>query len=66
MIGHQFLYRSVALRRPGQFFPSRSFSADTSSIDSASSFFNRRFSSSSVRKCAASDTVVPPYFDFQV
>ena len=30
-----------------QFFPSRSFSAATSSIDSASSFFSRRFSSSS-------------------
>jgi pimeloyl-ACP methyl ester carboxylesterase len=33
VIGHQLLHRSVALRRPDQFFPSRSFNADTSSID---------------------------------
>jgi hypothetical protein len=65
MVGHQLLHRSVALHRPGQFFPSRSFNADTSSIDSARSFFSRRFSSSSARSRAASDTVNPPHFDFQ-
>lgn len=66
VVGHQLPHRSVALRRPGQFFPSRSFSADTSSIVSASSLFSRRFSSSSVRNRAASDTVIPPYFAFQL
>jgi hypothetical protein len=66
VVGYQLLHRSVAIHRPGQFFPSRSFSADTSSIDSASSFFSRRFSSSNVRNRAASDTVMPPYFAFQL
>ncbi|WP_206757888.1 hypothetical protein [Sphingomonas sp. CFBP 13706] len=59
-IGHQLLHRSVALRRPGG-FNRKSFSADTSSIDSASNFFGRGFSSFTVRNRATSDTVIPPY-----
>ena len=51
VIGDQLLRRSVTPGRPGQFFPSRSFSADTSRIDSAISLFNRRLSFSSVRSC---------------
>ena len=51
--------------RPDQFFPRRSFSADTSSIDSASSFFSRRFSSSSVFSFCASDMLIPLYLAFQ-
>ena len=37
-----------------------------SSIDSASSFFSRRFSSSNWRRRFASLTSMPPYFDFQL
>ena len=63
MIGHPLLHRSVALHRPRPFFPNGSFSADTSSIDSASSFFSRRLSSSSARNRAAPETVRPPLPD---
>ena len=66
MVGRQLLHCSVALCRPGQFFPSRSFSADTSNIDSASSFCSRRFSSLNVRNRAASYTVIRPHFAFQL
>ena len=48
------------------FFPSRSLSAGLSSIDSASSRFSRRFSSSSDFKRRASDTSSPPYFAFHL
>ncbi len=59
--------RSTASRRaagPISFFPRRSFSADTSSIDSAKSFFSRRFSSYSAFSFVASDTLIPLYFAF--
>jgi len=61
----------VADRRvPGtgrqKFFPTRSFKAALSSSCSASSFFNRRFSSSSAFSRFASDTSRPPYFAFQL
>ncbi|PTM44365.1 hypothetical protein C8J24_2568 [Sphingomonas aerolata] len=52
MVSHQLLHCSVALRRPDQFISSRSFS--------------RRFLSSSAHNRAASDTVIPPYFAFQL
>ncbi|SSP03799.1 Uncharacterised protein [Acinetobacter baumannii] len=61
---HQAKHGRSARCRPDQFFPRRSFSADTSSIDSASSFFSRRFSSSSVFSFWASDTLMPLYFAF--
>jgi hypothetical protein len=37
-----------------------------SSIASASSFFSRRFSSSSAFRRFASDTCIPPYLAFQL
>ena len=46
MVRHQTRSRRPTRRRRSQFFANRSFSAATSSIDSASSFFSRRFSSS--------------------
>ena len=57
MLGHELLHRSVAIHRPSQVFPSKSFSADRFSSDPASSFFSRQFSSSNVRNRAVSDTV---------
>src|SRR3546814_6874246 len=65
MLRHQAKGSFPPRRRPSQFFASRSFSAALSSIDSASSFFRRRFSSSSPFSRAASDGPIPPYFDFQ-
>src|SRR6202047_1651952 len=53
-------------RRLQTFFPSRSLSAALSSIDSASSLFKRRFSSSSALRRRASQTSRPPYFDFHL
>jgi hypothetical protein len=51
---HQMQRRRTPRRRRAQFFASRSLSAVTSSIDSASSFFRRRFSSSRpFRRCAS-------------
>ncbi len=47
-----------------KFFPRRSFNADTSSIDSARSFFSRRFSSSSAFSFWASETLIPLYLAF--
>ena len=47
------------------FFPRKSFSPATSSIDSAKSFFSRRFSSSSALSFCASDACNPPYLAFQ-
>ena len=44
----------------------RSFNAALSNSDSASSFFNFEFSDSSSLKRRASDTVIPPYFAFQL
>src|SRR3546814_9998337 len=55
MLRHQAKGSFPPRRRPSQFFASRSFSAALSSIDSASSFFRRRFSSSSPFSRAASD-----------
>src|ERR1700761_4503785 len=46
-----------------EFFARRSFSVDTSSIDSASSFLSLAFSSSSAFSRFASDTSMPPYFE---
>ena len=51
--------------RANSVFDRRSFEAATSSIDSASNFLNRRFSSSSVFSFCASDVVMPPYFAFE-
>src|SRR5579859_1616801 len=48
--------------RRQKFFPSISRSVATSSIDSASSFFSFRFSSSRPFSLRASDTSMPPYF----
>src|SRR5205085_4460987 len=53
-------------RRLQTFFPSRSLSAALSSIDSASSLFKRRFSSSSALRRRASETSRPPYLDFHL
>ncbi len=50
---------------PYHFFASSSFSAAASNIASASSFFSRVFSASSVFNRRASDTSMPPYFAFQ-
>lgn len=63
-LGHQAEHGFPARREPGQFFPSKSFKAATSSIDSAKSFFSRRFSSSSAFSFCASATSRPPYFAF--
>ena len=49
-----------------QFFPSRSFRIELSSMLSASSFFSRAFSVSSVFSLRASDTSIPPYFAFHL
>src|SRR6266516_3033388 len=46
--------------------PSSTVSAALSSIDSASSFFSLRFSSSSSRSRLASETSIPPYLAFQL
>ena len=62
---HQTEHSLPAGCGPDQFFPRRSFSAETSSIDSASSFFSRRFSSSSVFSFCASDMLMPLYLAFQ-
>src|SRR3989304_739134 len=51
---------------PYHFFVRSSFSAALSSIDSASSFFSFRFSSSSAFSRRASDTSRPPYLAFQL
>ena len=51
---------------PYHFFVRSSFKAATSSIDSASSFFSFRFSSSSAFSRLASDTSRPPYLAFQL
>src|SRR5271170_5904373 len=48
------------------FFPKMSLSAALSSIASASSFFSRRFSSSSPLSRLASATSIPPYFAFHL
>src|ERR1700732_2009821 len=48
------------------FFPKRSLSAALSSIASASSFFSRRFSSSSPLSRLASATSIPPYLAFHL
>src|SRR4029453_4585542 len=48
------------------FFAAMSFSMALSSIASASSFFSRRFSSSSAFRGRASDTSSPPYFAFHL
>src|ERR1700687_2070185 len=58
--------RRVACPRRQKFFPTRSFSAALSRTCSASSFFSRRFSSSSTLRRLASDTSSPPYLDFQL
>jgi hypothetical protein len=57
--------RRFPRHRPQTFFPSRSFSAALSSIDSASSFFRGRFSSSNDFRRRASDTS-PPYLAFHL
>ena len=51
---------------PYHFFVRSSFKAAASSIDSASSFFSFRFSSSSAFSRLASDTSRPPYLAFQL
>src|SRR3954470_22895699 len=51
---------------PYHFFVRSSLSAAWSSIDSASSFFSLRFSSSSDRRRLASDTSMSPYLAFQL
>jgi hypothetical protein len=48
------------------FFPKRSFKATLSSIASASSRFNRAFSSSRVFRRLASETSIPPYLAFHL
>jgi len=58
--------RHLPRHRLQTFFPSRSFSAALSSIASASSFFSRRFSSSSDFNRRASETSIPPYFTFHL
>src|SRR4051794_34253686 len=63
-LGHQAERGLAARCGRDQFFPKMSFSAATSSIDSARSFFRRRFSSSSVFSFCASETCIPPYFAF--
>src|SRR3546814_14782645 len=65
MLRHQAKGSLPPRRRPSQFLASRSFSAALSSIDSASRFFRRRFSSSSPFSRAASAGPIPAYFDFQ-
>ncbi len=62
---HQTPRRPTPRRRRAQFFARRSFSAAISSIDSASSFFSRRFSSSRLFRRCASDGPSPPYRAFQ-
>src|SRR5581483_6945400 len=64
--GHELLSRSPPRARRDQFFASRSFRAALSSIDSASSFFSLRFSSSSDRRRLASDASSPPNFAFHL
>jgi hypothetical protein len=49
---------------PCHFFDKSSRSAAVSSMASASSFFSLAFSSSSDFKRLASETSMPPYFDF--
>ena len=51
----------AAAQRASPFFPSRSFKAKLSSIESASSFFSLPFSSSSAFSRFASLTSMPPY-----
>src|SRR3954452_18060119 len=46
-----------------KFFPSISSTVDASSIDSASSFFSLRFSSSRAFSLRASEISIPPYRD---
>src|SRR5277367_3164141 len=58
--------RRLPRRRLQTFFPRRSFSAELSSIASASSFLRRRFSSSSDFRRRASDTSSPPYLAFHL
>ena len=55
-----FVHRQSLRRRLQTFFPSRSLSAALSSIDSASSRFKRRFSSSRALRRRASGTSSPP------
>src|SRR5579863_4058764 len=62
----QPVHREASRRRPQPFFPSRSLSAALSSIDSANSFFSRRFSSSSDFSRRAAETSSPPYFAFHL
>lgn len=65
LLRHQAQRGGPACRRRSLFFLSRSLSADTSSIDSASSYFSRLFSSSSDFSRLASDGDIPPYFAAQ-
>ena len=62
-----YVRRRQASSAPGlhHFFPSAAFSAWLSSCCSATSCFNRRFSSSRARSFFASLTSMPLYFDFQ-
>ena len=59
-------HQSSPCRRLQPFFPKMSLSAALSSIASASSFFSRRFSSSSPLSRLASATSMPPYFAFHL
>src|SRR5579863_4085721 len=63
---HYLPHRHSSRRRLQAFFPSRSLSAALSNIDSASSFFKRRFSSSNAFSRRASETSSPPYFAFHL
>jgi len=58
---HHLLHGFSARRRLQPFFPSKSLSAALSSIDSASSFFSRRFPSSNLFRRRASETSRPPH-----
>src|SRR5271155_6263056 len=59
-------HRQPPYRRLQPFFPRMSLSAALSSIESANSFFSRRFSSSSAFSRFASDTSMPPYLAFHL
>src|SRR6266568_3513459 len=66
MTRNHMLDRRMPRPRRQKFFPTRSLSAALSSICSASSFFNLRFSSSRAFSFLASETSIPPNFPFHL
>src|SRR5215213_6350652 len=63
---HQMSDSFPLLRGRHHFFPKRSFSAELSSMASASSRFSFVFSSSNVRSRLASETSIPPNLAFHL